>query len=321
MRSAASTRWRSQPGTASTRSAVIAAFLHAARLGIFEMSWNVLCPGCGGVLDAGATLKTVQPRRIQLRALRRRLRADARRDGRGDLHGQPAGAPDRGARSRHSLPMWEYCRQIFWGSGVDLPDDLRGDRSRRSRSRRSSCRPARRRCSSLQLPAEVRDRLRPGDACGAVHRRQGRADPRAPEPVAGLRPGARAQPRPSRCGPGRCGCRSRTAPTRRVLPGVWVAGDALHDLLGQRRPFLTAKRLLTNQTFRDIYRTDTLDVDQRLKITSLTFLFTDLQRLDRALRAGRRPRRLRPGAGAFPGAATRSSRPRPAPWSRPSAMR
>jgi len=47
--------------------------------------------------------------------------------------------------------------------------------------------------------------------------------------------------------------------------------------LGRRRPFLTAKRLLTNQTFREIYRTSTLDVDQRLKITSLTFLFTDLK--------------------------------------------
>ena len=58
---------------------------------------------------------------------------------------------------------------------------------------------------------------------------------------------------------------------------MWIAGDELHDLLGRRKPFLTAKRLLTNQTFRDIYRTDTLDVDQRLKITSLTFLFTDLK--------------------------------------------
>src|SRR6266481_9503772 len=38
---------------------VIAAFLHGARLGIFDMSWNILCPGCGGVLDSGATLKTV----------------------------------------------------------------------------------------------------------------------------------------------------------------------------------------------------------------------------------------------------------------------
>src|ERR1700731_364630 len=37
----------------------IAAFLHASRLGIFELSWNVLCPGCGGVLDTSATLKSV----------------------------------------------------------------------------------------------------------------------------------------------------------------------------------------------------------------------------------------------------------------------
>jgi class 3 adenylate cyclase len=64
---------------------------------------------------------------------------------------------------------------------------------------------------------------------------------------------------------------------QRVLPAIWRAGDTLHTLLGRRRPFLTAKRLLTNQVFRDIYRTDTLDVDQRLKITSLTFLFTDLK--------------------------------------------
>src|SRR4051794_37191608 len=38
---------------------VIGAFLHASRLGIFELSWNVLCPSCGGVLDSGATLKSV----------------------------------------------------------------------------------------------------------------------------------------------------------------------------------------------------------------------------------------------------------------------
>ncbi len=82
---------------------------------------------------------------------------------------------------------------------------------------------------------------------------------------------------PSRCGRGRCGCRWRTAPTAACCRRLWIAGEALHHLLGKRKPFLTAKRLLTNQTFRDIYRTDTLDVDQRLKITSLTFLFTDLK--------------------------------------------
>src|SRR4029453_2290472 len=79
----------------------------------------------------------------------------------------------------------------------------------------------------------------------------------------------------------------------RVLPAIWVAGDKLHELLGRRRPFLTAKHLLTNQTFRDVYRANTLDVDQRLKITSLTFPVHRPQGFDRALRAGRRSRGLR----------------------------
>ena len=38
----------------------IAAFLHGSRIGMFDMAWNVLCPGCGGVLDSNASLKTVQ---------------------------------------------------------------------------------------------------------------------------------------------------------------------------------------------------------------------------------------------------------------------
>jgi class 3 adenylate cyclase len=78
-----------------------------------------------------------------------------------------------------------------------------------------------------------------------------------------------------RPGPLRLSIENRT--DRKLLPTVFIADHDLHDMMQQRRPFLTAKRLLSNQTFRDIYRTDTLDVDQRLKITSLTFLFTDLR--------------------------------------------
>ncbi len=62
-----------------------------------------------------------------------------------------------------------------------------------------------------------------------------------------------------------------------MLPSVWIGGDALHDLLGKRKPIVTAKRILANQTFRDVYKADNLTIDQRLKITSLTFLFTDLK--------------------------------------------
>jgi class 3 adenylate cyclase len=78
-----------------------------------------------------------------------------------------------------------------------------------------------------------------------------------------------------RPGPLRLTVENRTE--RKILPTVFIADHDLHHMMHQRRPFLTAKRLLSNQTFRDLYRTDTLDVDQRLKITSLTFLFTDLR--------------------------------------------
>ena len=38
---------------------VISAFLHSARLGLFDLSWNVLCPGCGRA-RAHNTLKSLR---------------------------------------------------------------------------------------------------------------------------------------------------------------------------------------------------------------------------------------------------------------------
>ena len=38
---------------------VIAAFLNAVGLGMFEMTWSVMCPSCAGVLSANKSLKTL----------------------------------------------------------------------------------------------------------------------------------------------------------------------------------------------------------------------------------------------------------------------
>src|SRR6202012_3064397 len=38
---------------------MIATFLHAARLGIFEMSWDVICPECLGILGVSMSLKRI----------------------------------------------------------------------------------------------------------------------------------------------------------------------------------------------------------------------------------------------------------------------
>src|SRR4029079_6795600 len=52
---------------------------------------------------------------------------------------------------------------------------------------------------------------------------------------------------------------------------------SFHKRRALPKPILTAKRVLSNQTFRDVFKADNLNIDQRLKITSLTFLFTDLK--------------------------------------------
>jgi class 3 adenylate cyclase len=253
---------------------VIAAFLHAARLGLFELSWNVLCPGCGGVLDSTATLKSVHsdPYHCALCAagyeptldelvevtftITPRLRRIAAHD------------PD-------SLPIMEYARQLFWSSGIDLPEnyhelieEITLDMLELPAGEKA--------VMSLQLPAEFVILFEPVTHWAQFFKVEG--EPRRERQNLSVlfnKLGSQTQTIEIRPGPIRLSLENRS--DRRVLPGLWVADDKLHNLLARRRPFLTAKRLLTNQTFRDVYRTDTLDVDQGLKITSLTFLFTDLK--------------------------------------------
>ena len=101
---------------------VIAAFLHGARLGIFDMSWNILCPACGGVLDSGATLKTVKQAEYTCV-----LCAAGYEPTLDDIVEVTFTVSPRvrriAAHDPGTLPWIEYYRQIFWSSGVDLPDN------------------------------------------------------------------------------------------------------------------------------------------------------------------------------------------------------
>jgi class 3 adenylate cyclase len=252
----------------------VAAFLHAARLGIFELSWNVLCPGCGGVIEAAETLRSVNHDEYHCGwcaagyepildeivevtfTVSRRVRRIA-------------------AHEPNELPFAEYFRQIFWSSAIDLPEDL-DQVIEQTTLETIELPPGEKALLSLQLPAAFVIILDPVshttqflDVKGEPTRERQSLSLvldklRAPTGTIEMRPG-----------PLRLSLENRT--DTRVLPGLWIANDELHALLAKRRPFLSAKRLLTNQVFRTIYGTDTIDVDQRLKITSLTFLFTDLR--------------------------------------------
>jgi class 3 adenylate cyclase len=179
------------------------------------------------------------------------------------------------AQDPDTLPLHEYARQIFWGSGVDLPEDFERMIDEIVLDT-VELPPGERAIMSLQLPAGFVIVFEPVTHAAQFIDVQG--EPTRERQSLSLvinEAHPQNQTLAMRPGPLRISIENRT--NRRALPSVWVAGDELHHLLKRRRPFLTAKRLLTNQTFRDLYRTDTLDIDQRLKITSLTFLFTDLK--------------------------------------------
>jgi class 3 adenylate cyclase len=255
---------------------MIGALLHAARLGVFEMSWNILCPHCRSVLSATATLKTVRGSHhfCAFCDATEELQLDDRVEVTFTISPR---IRHIGAHDPHSLDFWDYHRQIFFGSGVRFPERAAFD----------ALVPA---CMLETVELRAGDRLiltLPIEAGTLIL-----FDPVTHTAVNVIIEGDPASDRqeiamvfdgthPSvgrmtlRPGMLRVSLDNRTRD--RVLLGIYRPSPELDALIGGHRPFLTAKRLLSNQTFRDVYRTDTLDIDQRFKIMSLTFLFTDLK--------------------------------------------
>src|SRR6478735_5648863 len=253
---------------------VIAALLHAVGLGMFEMTWSVMCPSCAGVLSANKSLKTLNS--AQYNCAFCAAGYETTLDNLVEVTFTVSPRVRKiAAHSPDELSAAEYYRQIFWSSAIELPDDL--EKLLDDVTLEIVDLPAGERAIlSLQVPQgtlivfdpvthaaqflEVSgDETAERQNLSVIFNRV-----QVPVDTVTLRPG-----------PLRLALDNRTE--GRVLPAVWVANQALDDLLTRRKSVLTATRLLTNQTFRDIYRTDTLAIGQRLKILSLTFLFSDLK--------------------------------------------
>src|ERR1700732_747031 len=101
---------------------VISGFLHASRLGLFDLSWNVLCPGCGGVLDAHSTLKSLRPDDYHCGLCACGYEASV--DEQVEVAFTVSPRVRRiAAHDPNTLPLWEYYKQVFWSSGIDLDKD------------------------------------------------------------------------------------------------------------------------------------------------------------------------------------------------------
>ncbi|HET7492352.1 MAG TPA: adenylate/guanylate cyclase domain-containing protein [Bradyrhizobium sp.] len=253
----------------------ISAYLHASRLGLFDLTWNVLCPGCSGVLDAHDTLKS--------------LRHDDYHCGLCSCGYEPSVDEQVevaftvspkirriAAHDPNTLPLWEYYKQVFWSSGIDLNRDSFASLAEEVTLDALELPAGERAVLSLQLPQQFIIAFEP--VTHSAHFIDVQGEPTKERQQLALVYNTTHPPTGSvtlRPGPLRLSLDNQTG--LRTLPTVFIAGDALHEMIGKRRPFLTAKRMLSNQTFRDVFKADNLNIDQRLKITSLTFLFTDLK--------------------------------------------
>jgi class 3 adenylate cyclase len=255
---------------------VISGFLHASRLGLFDLTWNVLCPGCGGVLDAHTTLKSLRPDDYHCGLCACGYEASV--DEQVEVAFTVSPRVRRiAAHDPNSLPVWEYYKQVFWSSGVDFDKEAFASLTDEVTLDSIELPPGEKAVLSMQLPQQFIIVFEPVTHAAQFIDVQGEPTKerqqlsltysKTPAPT-----GATLTMRP---GPLRLSLDNQASV--RVLPSVFIAADALHHLIGKRKPFLTAKRMLTNQTFRDVFKADNLNFDQRLKITSLTFLFTDLK--------------------------------------------
>jgi class 3 adenylate cyclase len=254
---------------------VISGFLHASRLGLFDMSWNVLCPGCGGVLDAHSTLKSLRHDDYQCALCAAGYEASV--DEMVEVAFTVSPRVRRiGAHDPNTLPIWEYVRQVFWSSGVDINHETFLRKINEVTLEALELPQGEKAILSLNLPKQFIIVFEPVTHSAQFFDVQGEPTTerqqfsivfnklQAPTGTTVMRPG-----------PLRLSLENQSG--LRVLPAVWIAGDTLHEMIGKRKPILTAKRMLSNQTFRDVFKADNLNLDQRLKITSLTFLFTDLK--------------------------------------------
>jgi class 3 adenylate cyclase len=253
----------------------ISAFLHASRLGLFDLTWNVLCPGCSGVLDAHDTLKSL--RREDYHCGLCACGYEASVDEQVEVAFTVSPKIRRiAAHDPNTLPLTEYYKQIFWSSGIDLDQDSVTTLTDEMTLDALELPAGEKAVLSLQLPAKFVIVFEP--VTHSAHFIDVQGEPTRERQQLALVFNKSHPPTGSitmRPGPLRLSLDNQAGV--RTLPTVFVVSDELHELLGKRRPFLTAKRMLSNQTFRDVFKADNLNIDQRLKITSLTFLFTDLK--------------------------------------------
>ena len=250
-------------------------FVHAARHGLFDLDWLVVCPSCGGVLRHGDSLRELQPTSYcGLCSLDVEVALDD-------------AVEVAFTVSPHVRPI-----RFHDADRLDSPEEVMiryFSPSRRANPEMSAALDA---ATVLDgwltagLTEEIAVELETGDYriaapcdhASALLRIQGEPSSALQQVQVTFSHGL-LQVAPAALGPG---------PVRIALanpgsrPQVWLLTRSIDfmacGLRAYFEPFLSAKRLLSVQSFRDLFRSEGLAPGSSFVMRELTFLFTDLKR-------------------------------------------
>jgi len=248
--------------------------LHATKLGLLDMTWNTLCPGCGYVLETTTARRVRDEYHCALCVSAYKPTLDEMVDVSFIVN---RSYRKIAAHEPEEMEPLEFLRQLVMRPGLKLPEGQEWSSFlERSLLDLESLAPGERARVSVELPAEWVAVFEPVTHSCSFIAPTGEAT-RERRELSFLFDSSGASPAKVETAPGPVRVGLVNATPNRIFPGLWVVGDRFHDLLHQRRRMFSARDLFTKQTFRDLWGASALDVEQRLKITSLTVLFTDLK--------------------------------------------
>lgn len=258
--------------------AAVDLFLHASRAGLLELRFNLICPGCGGVEYQVTRMDAVPSGEWYCVVCHRNVEANL------DDRVEVSFTPELGVRDLaiDAFASIDHYWRMFFSANFQRSDELQTFLKAKNLGL-WLVRPG----TDTEFTFEARPgtgyRLLSLDAHSEVmlnHTRANASSGASRVDVSASEAGLSPKDVTITEGPVTVHVTNRgKLPVG--LMGTEVDWEGLMEVLerapSRMRPFLTAKRLLNSQTFRDLFRVQTLDADLRLRLRSLTLLFTDLK--------------------------------------------
>ncbi len=253
------------------------AFVIAAHLGLLDMSFSMVCTACGCLLEPRVSISRMQG---SYPCSMCSMTAEPMLDDRIEVNF----APNKDVRRLVShtpskLRLSDYYRYFHFGAALSVPEGeafdqfwsktLLGGHAVAANKRRSI---------PFTMPDEPLSFLFEPNTHSTVflQRAEGLA-PHDPQEVTVTYSEATISPAAIKLHPGPVRLWIDNRMQHRLMPAVWAGSSVGAWASAPRLGFLTGKTLFTNQTFRDLFKTGQLGLDQRLKVQALTVLFTDLK--------------------------------------------